>query len=129
MLKDILKSLFKNVYQPQVAPEKYIQKFVSTDYIQIVDGHQINYSDFVSHIIKQRQIIKDVFFNFIYLVEEDDCVASLHRVHATKIDDNKKIIAEVYAFFQFKEGMLISCNERTKIIQGSSEDKDLGRRK
>ncbi|MCP4178874.1 MAG: RNA-binding protein [bacterium] len=65
----------------------------------------------------------------MYLVEENDCVASLHRVHATKISNNKKIIAEVHAFFQFKNDMLTSCNERTEIIQGSHEDKDLGRRK
>ena len=129
MLKDTLRSLFENVYQPQVDPEKYIQKFVSTDYIQIVDGHHINYSDFVAHIIKQRQVIKDVSFNFICLIEENNCVASLHRVHATKIEDNKRTIAEVHAFFQFKEGMLMSCNERTKTIQGSPEDEDLGRRK
>ncbi len=129
MLKDTLKSLLENIYQPQVDPEEYIQKFVSTDYIQIVDGHHINYSDFIAHIIKQRQVIKDVSFDFLYLVEENNCVASLHRVHATKIDTDKKIISEVHAFFQFKEGLLISCNERTKIIQGSTEDEDLGRRK
>ena len=129
MLKEALRSLFENIYQPQVDPEKFIQKHVSTNYVQIVDGHRINYSDFVAHIIKQRLVIKDVSFNFIYLIEENDSVASLHRVLATKIDDNKKIISEVHAFFQFKDGMLMSCNERTKIIQGSHEDEDLGRRK
>ncbi|OQY11679.1 MAG: hypothetical protein B6I31_04450 [Desulfobacteraceae bacterium 4572_19] len=129
MLKDTLKSLLENIYQPQVDPEEYIQKFVSTDYIQIVDGHHINYSDFIAHIIKQRQVIKDVSFDFRYLIEENNYVASLHRIHATKIDTNKKIIAEVHAFFQFKEGILRSCNERTKVIQGSTEDEDLGRRK
>jgi len=127
MLKDTLKSLLENVYQPHLDPEKYIQKLVSTDYLQIVDGHQINYSDFIAHILKQRKIIKDVSFNFIYLVEEEDCVASLHRVQATKTDGNKKVISEVHAFFQFKNGMLISCNERTKVIQGTDDDEDLGR--
>ncbi len=129
MLKVTLRSLFDNIYQLKVDPEKYIQRFVSTDYIQIVDGHQINYFDFIAHIIKQRQDIKDVSFDFIYLIEENNTVASLHRVYATKIVDNKKIISEVHAFFQFKDGLLISCNERTRIIEGSHEDEDLGRRK
>ncbi len=129
MLKDSLKSLFENIYQPQVDPEAYIRKVVSTRYMQIVDGHQIDYSDFVAHIIKQRQVIKDVSLDFIYLVEEGDCVASLHRVHATKCEDNKKVIYEVHAFFEFRNGILISCNERTKNLQGTPEDEDLGRRK
>ncbi|MBK2095824.1 RNA-binding protein [Francisella philomiragia] len=56
-------------------------------------------------------------------------VASLHRVYANMKLDNRKLIAEVHAFFKFDEDMLFSCDERTRIIQGKPEDEDLGRRK
>lgn len=129
MSKEILKSMFENIYDPQIDPKEYIQKVVSKTYIQIVDGHQIGYDCFIDHIIKQREIMKDISFDFIYLIEEGINVASLHRVYATKINSNEKIVAEVHAFFQFKDGLLESCNERTRIVKGSREDEDLGRRK
>ncbi len=56
-------------------------------------------------------------------------VASLHRVYANMKLDNRKLIAEVHAFFKFDEDMLVSCDERTRIIQGKPEDEDLGCRK
>ncbi|QIW09296.1 nuclear transport factor 2 family protein [Francisella sp. LA112445] len=128
MLKNILKSLFENIYNPKIDLEQYIATFVSKDYIQVVDGHKINYIDFIEHIKKQREILESISFNFICLVEEGDTVASLHRVYAKK-GNKQEVIAEVHAFFKFKDKMLISCDERTRIIQGSDEDKDLGRRK
>ena len=129
MLKDILRSLFENIYNPQIDPEKYIQKFVSQKYVQIVDGHKINYNDFLEHIKKQREIIRGISFDFIYLIEESDEVASLHRVYLKKKDNDQEVIAEVHAFFKFENSMLVACDERTRIIQGSDEDQDLGRRR
>ena len=129
MLKDILSSIFENVYNPEIDPQQYIEKFVSRDYKQTVDGHKLNYDDFIQHINKQRQVVKDVRFEYIFLAEEENVVASLHRVYATKIANNQPLIAEVHAFFEFADGKLILCDERTRIIQGSKEDQDLGRRK
>lgn len=129
MLKDILSSIFENVYNPEIDPQQYIEKFVSRDYKQTVDGHKLNYDDFIQHINKQRQVVKDVRFEYIFLAEEENVVASLHRVYATKIASNQPLIAEVHAFFEFADGKLILCDERTRIIQGSKEDQDLGRRK
>ena len=127
--KSLLKSLFENIYNPDIDPEKFIQKFVRLDYKQVVDGHKIDYDGFIEHIKKQREVVESVRFEFIYLVEEGDMVASLHRVYANMKLDNLKLIAEVHAFFKFDEDMLVSCDERTRIIQGKPEDEDLGRRK
>ncbi|WP_150467150.1 nuclear transport factor 2 family protein [Francisella sp. SYW-9] len=129
MLKNYLKSLFENIYNPKVDPEQYISTFVSRNYKQVVDGHRIDYIDFIDHIKKQREIFESISFDFICLVEEGDTVASLHKVYAKKRNSEQEIVAEVHAFFKFKDKMLISCAERTRIIQGSDEDKDLGRRK
>ncbi|AJI56897.1 nuclear transport factor 2 family protein [Francisella philomiragia] len=127
--KSLLKSLFENIYNPDIDPEKFIQKFVRLDYKQVVDGHKIDYDGFIEHIKKQREVVESVRFEFIHLVEEGDMVASLHRVYANMKLDNRKLIAEVHAFFKFDEDMLFSCDERTRIIQGKPEDEDLGRRK
>lgn len=127
--KSLLKSLFENIYNPDIDPEKFIQKFVRLDYKQVVDGHKIDYDGFIEHIKKQREVVESVRFEFIYLVEEGDMVASLHRVYANMKLDNRKLIAEVHAFFKFDKDMLVSCDERTRTIQGKPEDEDLGRRK
>lgn len=129
MLKNLIKSLFEDVYNSQINPKEYLEKFVSKDYKQIVDGHEIDYIDFIEHIQKQREIIESISFDFIYLIEEKDIVASLHRVYLKKKESNQEVIAEVHAFFEFEHNMLISCDERTRILKGSKEDEDLGRRK
>ncbi|AEB28011.1 hypothetical protein [Francisella hispaniensis] len=56
-------------------------------------------------------------------------VGSLHRVYASIKQDNRKLIAEVHAFFKFHDEKLVFCDERTRIIQDNPEDEDLGRRK
>ncbi|MEY8767491.1 nuclear transport factor 2 family protein [Francisella philomiragia] len=127
--KSLLKSLFENIYNPDIDPEKFIQKFVRLDYKQVVDGHKIDYDGFIEHIKKQREVVESVRFEFIYLVEEGNMVASLYRAYANMKLDNRKLIAEVHALFKFDEHMLVSCDERTRIIQGKPEDEDLGRRK
>ena len=48
-------------------------------------------------------------------------MASLHRIKAQIKPDNCEIIAEVHAFFEFKDGMLVSYDERTRIVQGATE--------
>ncbi|AJI75570.1 hypothetical protein BZ13_1370 [Francisella philomiragia subsp. philomiragia ATCC 25015] len=50
--KSLLKSLFENIYNPDIDPEKFIQKFVRLDYKQVVDGHKIDYDGFIEHIKK-----------------------------------------------------------------------------
>ncbi|AIT09746.1 hypothetical protein LO80_07055 [Candidatus Francisella endociliophora] len=129
MLKDILKSLFENIYKPEIDPANFIKEFVSPNYRQVVDGHEIDYTGFISHIQKQREMIKSISFGFIYLVEESNKVASLHRVYVKKKDSNQEVVAEVHAFFKFENNLLVACDERTRIIKGSKEDEDLGRRK
>ena len=62
-------------------------------------------------------------------IEEGNSVASLHIVYVRKKNSNQEVIVEVHAFFEFDNDILISCDERTRIIQGSKEDEDLGRRK
>ncbi|OEZ33480.1 hypothetical protein AS144_02865 [Francisella endosymbiont of Amblyomma maculatum] len=54
MLKNFLKSLFENIYTPEIDLLEYIQKPVRPCYKQIVDGHEIDYAGFVEHINKQR---------------------------------------------------------------------------
>lgn len=110
MLKNFLKSLFENIYTPEIDPLEYIQKFVSPSYKQIVDGHDIDYVEFIEHINKQREVVRDVKFKFIFLVEEGDTVASIHRIKAQIKPNNCEIIAEVHAFFEFKDRMLVSCD-------------------
>lgn len=53
MLKNFLKSLFENIYTPEIDPLEYIQKFVRPSYKQIVDGYEIDYAGFIKHINKQ----------------------------------------------------------------------------
>lgn len=64
--KSLLKSLFENIYNPDIDPEEFIQKFVRLNYKQVVDGHKIDYDGFIEHIKKQREVVESVRFEFIH---------------------------------------------------------------
>lgn len=73
MLKNLIKSLFENVYNSQINPKEYLEKFVSKDYKQIVDGHEIDYIDFIEHIQKQREIIESISLTLYTLLKKKYC--------------------------------------------------------
>ncbi|MBK2125645.1 nuclear transport factor 2 family protein [Fangia hongkongensis] len=124
MLKEKLKYLFESAYLPETDVDKLIHDCVDKSYQQYVDGHTLNFAGFLEHVKKQRELVKSVRFEFKYLVEEGDMVASLHQVSALK-NDGSEILAEVHAFFSFKNGLLIGCDERTRILQGEKTDEAL----
>ena len=127
MLKEKLRYLFAHIYQPDIDPKTLIEQHVSKDYQQVADYHRLDYEDFVSHILKQRELVEEVGFDFLHLVEEGNCVASLHQVSAVKKATGKKIKGELHAFFHFDQaGKIISCNERTQILEGDKADQNLG---
>ncbi|PHM36435.1 nuclear transport factor 2 family protein [Xenorhabdus innexi] len=105
-----------------------IEAYFSNDYIQVVNGNELLFHHFVSHI----QVLKDTLINanidILSIAENGNNVHTHHRVKVTK-KDGANAEFEVFARFILSEGKITHCYELTRKISGDEQDDDLGSRK
>lgn len=124
-IKAFIKKAFKDVIENIDADESVIEKYFSKDYKQWVDGHELDYQGFVSHMKAQKQRIARVNIEFERLVVEGEDVATIHHIDAlTK--DNHPVKGIVIAHLSVRDNKICFCKELTKITHGREEDKELG---
>lgn len=126
-LKFFLQKAFANTIENMSATDKDYATYFSPDYIQLVDGKELNYEKFVLHMKAQKAVMATVKVTFKHIVAEGDKVATVHIVEGHK-KDGGFVKGQVNAFFQIKDNKIVHCNELSHLIQGSDEDKDLGSR-
>lgn len=123
--KQLIKDAFSQIVESTSADEKVIADFFHPKYQQYVDGQQLDYSDFIQHMIVQKGVISNTVVNFKNIVAEDELVFTNHEVIATK-NDGSIIKVHILAEFTIADGKIIRCDELTRIIQGSAEDSKIG---
>ena len=74
-----------------------------------------------------KNAVHSTQITFEHLVAENDKVCSIHYAQGIK-SNGQKIKAKVIALFQFQDDQLILCDELTHLVEGSTEDRDLGSR-
>jgi SnoaL-like protein len=125
--KEFIKTVLINLIENRDTNEATYAKYFSKEYIQYVDGNVLNYDHFVAHMKALAATIKSAKVTFKHLVAENDKVATIHKVNATK-QDGSQVEVQVNALFQIKDNKIILCDELTYLIQGEKSDKDLGSR-
>ena len=76
-----IREAFKNVIENIDADEAVIEKYFSKDYKQWVDGHELDYEGFVSHMKAQKQRIASVNIEFERLIVDGESVATIHHIY------------------------------------------------
>ncbi|AXH61202.1 MULTISPECIES: nuclear transport factor 2 family protein [Providencia] len=103
------------------------RQYFSDKYIQVVDGKQIDFNEFIAHLQVLKQATESIVITIKSIAEGDGCVHTQHLAKATKKDGSISEF-EVFACFQIEDGKIIRCEEMTRMIKGSSQDEDLGSR-
>ena len=125
--KKLILSIFENIMQSSSLDIIEVEKYISPDYVQFVDGVELNYSGFVEHIKKQKEVIQSLSVDFLSMAEEGDTIFTNHVVTATK-KDGSIIRVKVIAQFTIHDNRLVRCDELTHLLSGSHEDRDIGSR-
>lgn len=126
-LKSQLRATFQAVFESNDFNPQVISQYFDQAYIQVVDGKELNYDQFIDHIRTLKKNLFNVRIDFKHLIEEQDQVASVHFASGTK-SNGAHVKAQVIAYFQFKGNKIIYCNELTRMIIGEQGDEDLGSR-
>ena len=102
---------------------------LTSDFVQKFGGEENRYNAFIQHastLSKQLKSMDVVFEDFN--VDSDGTISDIHTVSVTKLDGTTAIF-KLYSFYYFDNtGKLKELDELSSLIDGSSEDRDLGSR-
>ena len=123
--RDFIERVFHEVIKDLKANEQTISQYFSPHYIQYVDGHQLNYNDFVQHMIVQKSLLDSVDVSIEHCVVEGNAICTVHKVDAIK-KNGEKIAVKVIAYFEVDNGKIILCDELTYLLTGHEKDQNIG---
>lgn len=123
--KNFIERVFKEVIEDLNADEKIISQYFSPHYIQYVDGHHLNYEDFVQHMVVQKSLLDSVKVCIEHCVIEGNAICTVHRVDAIK-KNGEKIAIKVIAYFKVENKKIIFCDELTHLLEGDEKNQNIG---
>ncbi|WP_419768642.1 hypothetical protein [Arcobacter sp.] len=125
--KELIKKIFNEILGASIVDTKIIKKYISSEYIQIVDGNILDYDGFVNHMKKQKEVIESLDVEFLTIAEDNENIFTNHIVTAVK-KDGQTVKVKVIAQFVIKNNLLVKCDELTHMLSGKEEDRDIGSR-
>ncbi len=108
--------------------ERRIARYFSPDYQQVVDGQLLDYPGFVEHMQCLKTLTTTMTVSLLASVCEGNTVFTHHHVRVLKRDGEQSDI-EVMARFTLSAGLILHCDELTRLISGAADDQNLGSRR
>lgn len=121
----LIENVFKDVVENMHADEEVISQYFSPHYIQYVDGHILNYNEFVQHMRVQKTLLRSIKISLERYVESNNQICTVHRVDAVK-KNGDTLTSKVIAYFEIENGKITFCDELTHLIKGKEEDQKIG---
>lgn len=102
-------------------------KYMSTDYIEHIDGKVFNFKQWLHHMKGLKDMMKSYRLTFDEIVAEKNKIAASYVVHATK-KDGSKLDIRIIAIFKIKDSKMVYCDELTHVLSTQETDKEIGSR-
>jgi hypothetical protein len=99
-------------------------KYISTDYVEQIDGETFNFQQWLHHMNGIRGMMKSYQLSFNEIVAEGDQIAASYDVHAVK-KDGTTLDIRIIAIFTVKNGKMVACDELTHMMSGPQTDQNL----
>ena len=125
--KELVQQSFKEVIEDMEYGEAAIERYFSKDYLQYVDGKELNFKGFCQHLKVLKETLAAARIEFKTIVQENEIVFTTHLVHLSTREGRMAII-HVIAEFRLYNNKIIYCNELTRLVAGDERDSDLGSR-
>ncbi|MFS8045250.1 nuclear transport factor 2 family protein [Rhizobium sp. BR 314] len=123
---ELLHRMFAAFTDPTTKPEKFAE-LLTPDYIQRVDGKQLDYEGFLQHSRALQAELASSSISFEQVVTDGVSAATVHVAEGVKID-GERIRLKVIAYYQFRGNRISLVDELTYLIEGAAHDQDLGSR-
>lgn len=123
--KELIKTVFKVIFENKTTDEVTISQYFSTDYVQTVNNETLDFDAFVEHIAYLQTKASSCTITFNTLIGEGDIVFSNHMVDTT-LKNGDHVRHHVLAEFTLKENKIVRCDELTCLLDGHSTYRNLG---
>lgn len=123
--KDLIKNCFLALVEQQQYDRSVIETYFSTEYIQCVDGEIFDYSKFMTHIEKLKELTTSLSITFNHIAEEGDTVFTNHTVTVVRNDSSMSKV-KVIATFIIKDNKIVYCDELTRHLEGNDANISFG---
>lgn len=103
-----------------------LPRLINPDYVQITDGKQIGYDDFITHLEHLRSVAANGEFVLHHAILEGRSFAERHTVHVTMKAGGTSSFEVMMIGSLDEEGRLLTLHEMTRQLSGDAADADLG---
>lgn len=121
---DLLKKIVFSIYNPQLDVVEAIEKFFHKDYEQCINGVHMNRSEYIQHVIAQRQNMTIDSMDYQHVLEKGNEFFAIYYLKGKNLS-NQPVEAEVIAYFCFESQQISKIHGQVRLIQGNLSDVDM----
>src|ERR1700733_7854458 len=103
---ELLKAIWKSLYDHKTNVSETIEKFFHRDYTQCINGVVMDRTQYIQHVIEQRENMTIESIDYKYVIEEGNELFALYYPKG-KNKNNLPIEAEVIAYFCFLKRQIV----------------------
>lgn len=119
--KDLLTEIWSAVYNSKTDAVEIIDKFFHKDYKQCINGIKMNRSEYLRHILKERENLILDSIEYIHALEQGNELFAIYIFHAKNRNHNP-VKGEVVAYFRFEKQQLAKIYGQVRLVQGILAD-------
>jgi hypothetical protein len=121
---DLLKNIAISIYDPQLDVVETIEKLYHPNYEQCINGIYMNRTEYIQHVIAQRQNMTIDRLDYQHFLEKEDELFALYYVKGKNLK-SQPIEAEVIAYFLFESQQVLRIHGQVRLIKGDLSDADM----
>ncbi len=121
---DRLKNIWDEIYNPNKNTESTIKKLFHKDYTQCINGLAMNLTEYIQHVISQKQTTVIETIEYKHYLENDNELFAIYYPKGKDLQNNE-VEAEVICYFQFKDNKLCRAHGQVRLIKGNYSDVDM----
>lgn len=121
---DLLKKIWEQLYDPNQGTATTIEQFFHPDYQQCVNGVWLNRSQYIEHVLEQKQNMTLETIEYANFLEKDNELFAVYFPKG-KNKEGSALEAEVFAYVRFEKQKIIHIYAQVRLIQGNLADVDM----
>ncbi len=119
-----LKNICRSLYDNNSDVISVIENFFDSDYEQCINGTTMQRTQYINHVIAQRQNMIIDTFDYKHVIEKEDELFAIYYPMGKNLA-GQAVKAEVIAYFKFKNDKIFRIHGQVRLIDGELSDVDM----
>jgi hypothetical protein len=116
--------IWKILYDKNHDPKSVIEELFHEDYSQSINGIILNRSEYIAHVIEQRNNIQNMDFECKIHISQNKKLFIIYDAKGTNTQGDE-ILAEVISYVEFKDQKIFKIHGQVLLLKGNPLDVDM----